>query len=176
MIHLIRQNYKENTYLFNKIKHQLSNVLNGNIAIEHIGSTAIPKMSGKNIIDIAVGVKKISEIEKVANKIEEMKYYRGTNNSKGEYIFFASRIEDTGDGDIHIHLAQQDSDRFNDFLVLKKYLLDHPEIAEEYTKVKYKLTKKAKNNREQYKLLKSEYMNELLIKARKYNEQNQTLK
>lgn len=115
MIRLVRQNYRENMRLFCKIKRKLSSILGNEVAIEHVGSTAIKRMSGKNIIDILVGVPENEEVEKIAKKIDEMGYSRGKNNSSGDYIFFASRAAETASGDTHIHLAAQNSERFRDF-------------------------------------------------------------
>ena len=49
---------------FNKLKNELSSILKFlNPKIEHIGSTSIPSLSAKPIIDIAVGVNNSSELE-----------------------------------------------------------------------------------------------------------------
>ncbi|OGB74503.1 hypothetical protein A2V68_02715 [candidate division Kazan bacterium RBG_13_50_9] len=170
MIRPIRQNYRENTRLFNKIKCQFICILGGNVVIEHVGSTAIPKMSGKNIIDILIGVPTISEIKKVAQKIDKAGYFRGRHNPSGEYIFFASRNTETGSGDTHIHLTAQNTERYDDFLALKKYLLDRPSVAKKYSDLKRNITKTAGNDRQKYKLLKNDYIDELLKSARKYYE------
>lgn len=167
MIRIVRQNYKKNLKLFNKVKNSLLNVLDNDVLIEHIGSTAIPKMSGKNIIDIVIGVDALTDMEKTARALEIMNFYRGKNNYSGEYIFFASRKEETKSGDIHLHLVLKDSKRLNEFLALKTYLLNYPEAAKEYIIVKHRLAKQALLNRENYKLLKGEYMNGLLEDSKK---------
>lgn len=170
MIKIVRQNYKKNVCLFNNTKDKLTAILGNNVIIDHIGSTAIPKMSGKNIIDIVVGVPQLCDIENTASTLEQTKFYRGTNNSHGDYIFFASRKEETKSGDIHIHVVMQDSERFNDFISIKQYLLNNPKAVKEYTLVKHKVAELSRKERSQYKTLKSEYMNKLIMKAREYTE------
>lgn len=172
MIHLVRQNYRENTRLFNRVRRQLYGVLGGDIIIEHVGSTAISKMSGKNIIDVLVGVPSGYIIEENAQKIDKLGYFRGKNNSHGVYIFFASKESETGNGDVHIHLVPQDSEHFRDFLLLKKYLLDNPNATEKYSNFKYQTAKKANDDRKLYKLLKSKYVDMLLAEARGYYEKS----
>jgi GrpB-like predicted nucleotidyltransferase (UPF0157 family) len=168
MVQIIRQNYRDNKHLFNQIKRQLLNILGDEVVIEHVGSTAIPKMSGKNIIDVLVEVSEISGIEKAARIIEKLGYFRGKENFDGDYVFLASKETETGSGDIHIHLVIKNSERSNDFLLLRNYLLDNPNIAKGYSEYKDIANKIAKNNRRNYKKIKAGYVDNLLKEARKY--------
>ena len=54
MVELVRQNFKTNKKIYNETKHNLRKKLDKSISIEHVGSTAIPNMYGKNIIDIPI--------------------------------------------------------------------------------------------------------------------------
>lgn len=56
---LIRQDYTKNKQLYLKQEKALKETLGGNAKIDHVGSTAILNMVGKNIIDILVGTKKL---------------------------------------------------------------------------------------------------------------------
>ncbi len=165
MIKIIRQNYQKNINLFNKTKIQLVKLLGDLVDFEHIGSTAIPDMSGKNIIDILIDTPNNIVFKKMAEKIKNSNYYIGENNFS-DYLFFSSRKEETKNGDVHLHLVIKGSNRYKDFLFLKKYLIDNPGEAKNYSKIKYKIAKEINNDRKKYKLLKSEYVNELLKCAR----------
>lgn len=162
MIKILRQNYHKNTRLFNKIKQQLIGVLDDCININHVGSTAIPNMSGKNIIDILIDVPTKKMLKKITKKIKNEGYFIGKNNSSADYIFFASRKDETKNGDIHLHLVINGTSSCNDFLILKKYFLDNPIEANNYLKIKYKIAKETNNDRVKYRALKSEYINGLL--------------
>lgn len=166
MIQIVRQNYHKNVKLFNKTKKQLLNILDGSININHVGSTAIPNMSGKNIVDILIDVPTKKILKKITKKIKNKGYFIGKNNSSGDYIFFASRKDETKNGDTHLHLVINGTSCCNDFLILKKYLLDNPTEAKKYSHNKYKIAKKVNNNRVRYRASKSEYVNELLKCAR----------
>ena len=105
MITLVRQNYLKNKRLFNKIRIQLAVSLVKDIKIEHVGSTAIPNMSGKNIIDVLVGAPNIELLETLASKIEELGFFPSTkNNVDSGCLFFASSQSETESGDTHIRL------------------------------------------------------------------------
>ena len=170
MVILERQNKKENTRIYNKTLKKLRSKINNTIPINHVGSTAIPNMYGKNIIDILIGAKDLEEIEKLSKIIIDLGYFPG-NNSKGAYRFFASTKEETKSGDIHIHLALINTDRYKDFLILKEYLLNNKEEVRNYSNLKKELIKDGYSLREDYKKIKSEYVSKLLERA-KNNKEN----
>lgn len=112
--------------------------------IEHVGSTALPQMSGKNIIDILIGVPTLKEMEPIAQQIEKRNFFRGKKHAAGAYIFFTSQQNETTNGDIHLHLTLQNSERFQDFILFKTYLLKHPEVAAGIQKIKISFAKENK--------------------------------
>lgn len=166
MVELERQNIKENTKIYNNVCKSIRKALGANVLINHVGSTAIPNMYGKNIIDILVGVKNEYEMEDFTLKLKEIGYFPGKNSNGLVYRFLASRKEETKKGDIHIHLVLTDSDRYRDFLILKKYLLDNKEERKNYSNFKKEIIKSGNSLREDYKKIKSEYVSNLLNRAR----------
>ena len=92
MVELINQNFENNKNTFNKLSKNLKELLGPTTPVSHVGSTAIPNMVGKNIIDILVGFKDSKEFEKFAEILPQNGYY-GSNNSKTDvYQFFASNF------------------------------------------------------------------------------------
>ena len=166
MVELQRQNKKVNTQIYNKVFKQLRKVINREVPIDHVGSTAIPNMYGKNIIDILIGARNETELEELTIKIKELGYFPGRNSTGMIYRFFASTEEETKSGDIHIHLVIINSDRYKDFLILKKYLLKNKEERKNYSNLKKELIKNGHFIREEYKSIKSEYVSSLLERAR----------
>ena len=139
-----------------------------NIPITHVGSTAIPNMYGKNIIDILIGAKNEEEFNKIS-KILINEGYISSDKSKTEiYQFFASKKEETVSGDIHIHLVIMNTDRYSDFIILKKYLLNCKEEALAYSNFKIEIVNKGVVERNEYKNIKTMYVTNLLKKAREY--------
>ena len=110
MIRLIEQDFLKNKETYNNIAEHLRKRLGGRVSIDHVGSTAIPKMCGKNIIDILAGVKDAGEFDKVRKSLIEDGYFAGKHPTE-IYQFFASSEGETGDGDVHIHLVIKGTER-----------------------------------------------------------------
>ena len=176
MVELKRQNKRENTKIYNIVLRKLRKELENKIPIDHVGSTAIPNMYGKNIIDILIGAKNEKELEELTIKIIKLGYYPGKNSKGMIYRFFASTEEETKSGDVHIHLAIIDSDRYRDFLILKNYLLQNKEEVKNYSNLKKEILNNGNTIREDYKTIKREYVNKLLERARDYNNKKQLIK
>lgn len=171
MVELERQNKKENTKLYNNCLKKLRKEFGIKVPIDHVGSTAIPNMYGKNIIDILIGAETEEELEILTEKIINLGYYPGRNSKGMIYRFFASTEEETKSGDVHLHLVIIDSDRYRDFLTLKKYLLKNKEERKNYSNLKKQILNNGHSIREDYKAIKSEYVSALLERAR--NDLNQ---
>lgn len=167
MIKIIRQNYKENKVIYNKIKNELVRKIGKTNTIDHIGSTAIPDMFGKNIIDILIGAKDINEFEKIKNILICKGYSCSNKTKEKEYQFFSSTKKETSSGDVHIHLTILGTNRYNEFLILKEYLLNNKKEAKEYSNFKQKIIEEGIKDRRKYKEIKSKYVEDLLNKAKK---------
>ena len=166
MVALEWQNLKENTKIYNKEVKRIRKVIGGYYPIKHVGSTALPYMIGKNIIDILIGVSNNNEMEDLTIKLKQLGFYPGKKSNGNIYRFFASTEEETKSGDIHIHLVKIDSDRYKDFLILKEYLLKNKNERKAYANLKKEILKSGYNIREDYKTIKSKYVTDLLNRAR----------
>ncbi len=167
MVKLEKQDFKKNKSIFISIKEQLRKKLGDEIPIEHVGSTAIPNMYGKNIIDILIGAKDISEFEYIKSALEKNNFYGSQKSKTDIYQFFASETGETKSGDIHIHLAIKETERYKEFIILRNYLLNNKEIAKEYSNYKKKLIANNITERKEYKRVKSEYVSKLIEDAKK---------
>lgn len=167
MVELKIQNFEENKKLFLKLKEDLKGLLGDKTNIEHVGSTAIPNMVGKNIIDVLVGAKNEKEFLSFSEKLKNCGYFKSEKSATLIYNFFASTFKETKEGDIHIHLVMENTDRYNDFLSLKDYLLKNPNIAKEYSNFKKEILKKYGADRTKYRQIKSEYVENLIFESKK---------
>lgn len=164
MVELLNQNYDKNCKLFLELKKHLIKIFNYEISIHHVGSTAIPDMIGKNIIDILVGVENETEMDKFSNILKDNGYFQGYNRTS-IYRFFASTKNETQSGDTHIHLAIKNTDRYNEFLLLKEFLLNNKEERDNYCALKKEILSKT-TDRNEYRKIKSEYVSSLIEKAK----------
>lgn len=172
MVILEEQNYNQNLRAYNAIKEQLKKQINKEIEIFHVGSTSIPSIKyGKNIIDILIGAKDKKEFAEIAKILESINYIPSDKSKTEEYQFFASTNEETKSGDIHIHLALKDTNRYKEFILLKEYFLENKKEAIAYSNFKQKLISTQTNNRAEYKKIKSEYVTKIIEKINKANPQ-----
>lgn len=167
MVELKTQNFKNNHELFLREKVKLEGKLGRGVSIEHVGSTAIPNMVGKNIIDILVGANDEKEFNDFKVKIGEIGFFPSSGSANNIYQFFASKEEETGEGDTHIHLVIKDTKRYKDFIVLRDYLIGNKAEAEAYAKCKLEILKNVTSDRRTYRNVKSEYVSALIEKANK---------
>ena len=172
MVELHRQNYSENKKLYNRIENTLKEKLGDNIPINHVGSTAIKNMWGKNIIDVLIGVSSENEMEEFSKIITDLGFFSGNHSTGMIYRFFANTKEETKSGDIHIHLAYINSDRYQDFLLLKNYLVQNIKEAKDYSDFKRNLINNGNILRVDYKNIKSKYVTDLIKRAKDYYNHN----
>lgn len=172
MVELHRQNYNENKKIYNRIEIILKEKLGDNTPINHVGSTAIKNMWGKNIIDVLVGASSENEMEEFSKIITDLGFFLGNHSTGMIYRFFANTKEETKSGDIHIHLAYINSDRYRDFLLLKNYLVQNSKEAKDYSDFKRNLINNGNILRENYKKIKSKYVTDLIKRAKAYYNHN----
>lgn len=167
MLFLEKQNFAENKQKYKKISNYIKRNISSDLDIHHVGSTAIPNMYGKNIIDILIGAKTNQDFKIISDKLLELGYYTKPYNQDSIYKFFSSRKEETTSGDSHIHLVIISSERYKQFLYLKEYLLHNRDETKKYSNFKLQLIKNGVDDRKKYKKIKSKYVDELIKRAKK---------
>lgn len=166
MVNLVYQDYEKNVKFFEKIKQELLIGLTAAKTIEHVGSTAIKNMYGKNILDVLVGVETSWDFDVTFKELENLGYFASTNFSSDIYHFFASKNEETGNGDVHIHLCLLGTDRYDDFVALRDYLRKNPNEAKAYSDFKLSLIQAGFIERKIYRAEKSDYVSNLIKRAK----------
>lgn len=103
------------------------------IDIQHIGSTAIPHIMAKPIIDIAVLIPTLEEAHLLVPVLEKHGYlYQKEKSSQERFYFTKGEPEE-----YHLSLAQPHTySYFKRQILFRDYLKTHPEIAKEYEKLK----------------------------------------
>ncbi|TDY01231.1 UNVERIFIED_CONTAM: GrpB-like predicted nucleotidyltransferase (UPF0157 family) [Lysinibacillus xylanilyticus] len=114
------------------------NLIFGNEIIEiyHIGSTSVPGLKAKPIIDIMPVVKDINKVDKYNLEMQEIGYV-----PKGEYGIVNRRYFRKG-GDNrshHVHIYQIGSYEIRRHLAFRDYLKSHPDELKNYGELKEKL-------------------------------------
>jgi GrpB-like predicted nucleotidyltransferase (UPF0157 family)/predicted nucleotidyltransferase len=158
---------KLKTY-FKKEKNFLIKKLDKNFEIHHIGSSAVPRLGGKNIVDILL----LAPTKRIANnaikKLESMGYFHNKNAGDKYRIFFnRNRFYNKKKVHIHLHLMWKTVKKYKDYLAFRDYLRKHPKEAKRYYLLKKMWVKKAGKIGEKYTEMKTNYVKEVLRKAKK---------
>ena len=137
------------------------------LAIEHIGSTAVPGLPSKPIIDLMVGVAGLEEAwERCIGPIEALGYdYMPAYASwlPGELFF---RKGPPGPWTHHVHVMEPSHPRWDALLVFRDYLRAHPEAACAYADIKRALAASSKDDIEAYRNGKDMFVQTTTAKAR----------
>lgn len=130
--------------------------------ITHIGSTAIPNIQAKPIIDILVELNADIDWGRIKEKMETAGYI--CMSVSDNRMSFNKGYISTGYADkvFHIHFHRIGD---NDEILFRDHLIAHPEVAEEYEKLKLSLLPKYRNDRDGYTEAKSEFVRRTIKQA-----------
>jgi len=130
--------------------------------IQHIGSTAIPGLAAKPIIDIMVGVQSLAASRKAINVLSGHDYCYAPYKAEVMHWFCKPNPEFRS---YHLHLVPFESELWFERILFRDYLLANPKLKEEYATLKLKLARKYKNNREAYTNEKYPFVEKVLALA-----------
>lgn len=123
---------------FEKVKAFLRTVfLDKTISIEHVGSTSVPGMRAKPLIDVLIVVDQISPFESEKEKMIQAGYEWRENSVEPNSLLFYKTHD--GHKTENIHICVNGSDKTKQFIKMRDYLRTHPEKAKEYGDLKEKL-------------------------------------
>jgi GrpB-like predicted nucleotidyltransferase (UPF0157 family) len=130
--------------------------------IEHVGSTAVPGLAAKPIIDIDAVLRSATDLPQVIAKLASLGYeHRGNLGIPGREAFRtppSSRPH-------HLYVCPPDSQEYRRHLLFRDHLRRHLEDANAYAGLKRKLAGTCGDDREAYTLGKSGFVSEILRRA-----------
>jgi len=147
---------KEKNRIFKSIK---------NVEIHHIGSTAVPGLGGKGIIDIMIGINNWKELDEIIEKLKSMGFTH-IHPKENEKVFL-SKERATGLGDAHIHIVKKGGKIYRDLLSFRDCLISDKKESERYFNLKLKWLKEFKGDRAKYTKEKESYVKDVLRRSRK---------
>ncbi len=153
------------------IESQLKRLLPRMIAqrITHIGSTAVPGMHAKPVIDVQVEVSDMEAVcRDVVPRMEEAGYefiWRPTMGDEAPFYAWFILRDASGARTAHVHMVEPGQASV-DRIVFRDYLREHPEELAAYAALKEDLARTFKRDRAAYTRGKTDFINGVLLKAR----------
>ncbi len=149
--------------MFKKEADRLQNVLpKGLVKIHHIGSTSVPNIAAKPVIDLMLEVSAVELLDQFDDVMNTLDYIpKGEFGIPGRRFYLKGLINRTH----HIHAFERGSEGFIRHLALRDYLRAHSSEAEEYAKLKIQLADTHRYDNDGYCTGKFEYVQRLEQRA-----------
>jgi len=131
-------------------------------SVEHIGSTAVPGLIAKPVIDIMFGVKSLDASSSAIEVLSENGYCYFPY--KGDVMHWFCRPSNEVRTH-HLHLIPYESPLWKERIQFRDALLGNIGLAAEYGDLKSRLASQYKNDREKYTIEKWPFINQILSGA-----------
>jgi GrpB-like predicted nucleotidyltransferase (UPF0157 family) len=134
--------------------------------VEHFGSTSVPGLSSKNIIDIAAATDLAPATPEIGPALASLGYESYGNSPVDPETLWFWRIEE--DRAFALHLCQEGRPWFGEQVDLRDYLRAHPAERDRYAKLKSRLAEEAGKSFLQYTISKMSMSIEMVERAREW--------
>lgn len=129
------------------------------LAIEHIGSTAVPGMRAKPILDILVGVESLADWEKCYEPLVALGYDYAVNAGVPNHHIFG-RGRDESERTHLVHIVEYASETWDAEIVFRDALRRDPDLCRAYVEMKEAAVRAAPENRVAYNEYKGPFVQE----------------
>ena len=136
------------------------------LGLEHFGSTAVPGLAAKPIIDILIAVRSLAEAqERAIEPLEALDYLYWYDNPKTDRMYFVKGMPPYGARRTHhVHMTETDGEMWRR-LAFRDHLRTHPEDARRYERLKLELAAAHRDDREAYTDAKAAFVAEIMERA-----------
>jgi GrpB-like predicted nucleotidyltransferase (UPF0157 family) len=131
--------------------------------VHHVGSTSVPGLESKPIIDILAGVQDLEESRATFERLSALEYVYAPYRAREMHWFCKP---DPSRRTHHLHLVPTDSSRFRDELAFRDYLRSHRDVAQEYAALKRALANEFEHDRDAYTSAKTDFIRSAVDRAR----------
>ncbi len=134
-----------------------------NPRIEHFGSTAVPNLAAKPILDIFVIIEEVSVWPHLIAPMANLGYIHWAENPRTDRMFFVKGMPPFGIRRSHHVHVRTSADAIEE-LHFRDWLRGHPDDVIRYQKLKRELAERFKSDREAYTAAKSEFIRQILTR------------
>lgn len=152
--------------LFEQASREISAVIGEYLTgIEHIGSTAVPGLAAKPVIDILIGARSLADAPRFLPPLAPLGYaYIPEHENVFPERRYLHRIVG-GQHTHHLHIVEPASEFYRVQLLFRDHLRAHPQAAAAYAALKFQLAERYCHDREAYTDAKSAFIQEILRQA-----------
>jgi GrpB-like predicted nucleotidyltransferase (UPF0157 family) len=150
--------------LFTRLENQIREALgDGVLLLEHVGSTSVPGLSAKPIIDMVLAVADSSDESSYVNALEE----KGFTLRIREPDWHEHRLLKAPDIQGNLHVFSEGCEEIERMLIFRDWLRNHPGDRALYEETKRQLAARTWKYRQNYADAKSQVVEEILARARR---------
>ena len=132
--------------------------------IEHFGSTAIPHLPAKPVIDIFIIIADVTVWPRLVAPLAGLGYVYWSENPRQDRLFFVKGMPPFGSRRSH-HVHVRTPEDLSE-LVFRDWLREHPADAARYATLKRELAGRFQTDREAYTAAKGEFIEQMLAQAK----------
>jgi GrpB-like predicted nucleotidyltransferase (UPF0157 family) len=133
------------------------------VVVEHVGSTSVPGLAAKPIIDIAVGVRGEIAIDRIIQILQPLGYvYRRDEGASGGQLFVVDEEGQPGNRIAYIHVVTADDPQWARYLGFRDLLRENPDARIAYEQLKRRLAAEFPDDRIGYTNAKESFIENLL--------------
>ncbi|MBN3059408.1 GrpB family protein [Pectobacterium versatile] len=123
--------------------------------IHHVGSTSVPGLAAKPVIDILLEVVDLNKLEELNAEMENAGYTaRGENGIQNRRYFTKGGVQRTH----HVHAFAVGDIQIVKHLAFRDYLIKNTKAAEQYAEIKCAAARKSENDTHRYSALKADFI------------------
>jgi GrpB-like predicted nucleotidyltransferase (UPF0157 family) len=131
------------------------------LAIEHVGSTSVPGLAAKPIIDVDIVIESPAQLPPVAERLAGIGYtHQGDLGIAGRHAFDAPPAPPPR----HVYVCPRDSIPLREHLAFRDFLRSNPEAAASYAELKRQLCNACADDRAQYTERKAAFVRGVLAR------------
>ncbi len=142
-----------------RIQNAIGEWLSG---IEHVGSTSVPGLAAKPVVDIMPGLRSLGDSPHIVGPLQKLGYQYFPEHEdvmpERRYFSLPAGDEHRGRRHFHIHAVETTSAFWRRHLAIRDHLRAHPDVAGEYAALKRRLAAEYGSDREGYTEAKSEFI------------------
>lgn len=138
------------------------------ISLDHIGSTSVPGLGAKPIIDILAGVKDRRTADEIVKTMKHLGYAHVSPGDHQDWFYCICRV--ARGTRFHLHLIRHGSKFHAKHIIFREWLRAHPDDARRYYELKRNLAQRYSQDSIAYADAKTDFIDSIVGKAKKMGE------